>query len=67
VHLTSLKAALNHDRDSVYHAAYLDPHTSAELPLDTIRKMCDELIKAHEMDGYFKTGKNFSVPKMWGI
>ncbi len=67
VHLTSLQAALNRDRDSVYHAAYLDPHTSAELPLDTIRKMCDELIKAHEMEGYFKTGKNFSIPKMWHV
>jgi len=67
VHILSLDAALNRDRDAVYHAAYLDPHTAAELPLEKIRKMCDDLIKAHEMDSYFKAGKNFAVPKMWGI
>ena len=27
--------------------AYLDPHTAAELPLDKIRAMCDDLIAAH--------------------
>ena len=34
-------------KEHIYHAAMLDPHTSAELPLDDIRKMCDDLIKAH--------------------
>ncbi len=28
-------------------AALLDPHTSAELSIDDIRKLCDELIEAH--------------------
>jgi len=26
----------------------LDPHTAAELSIDDIAKMCDELIDAHE-------------------
>ncbi|NQT58528.1 MAG: alpha-glucosidase/alpha-galactosidase [Bacteroidetes bacterium] len=42
-----LDAALNHRRSSIYHAAMLDPHTAAELSLDDIRAMCDELIEAH--------------------
>ncbi len=67
VHLLSLEAALNRNRDAVYHAAYMDPHTASELPLDQIRSLCDELIKTHDMDGYFKTGKHFSIPKMWGV
>ena len=29
-------------------AAMLDPHTAAELSIDDIAKMCDELIDAHE-------------------
>jgi len=67
VHLLSLDAALNRDRDAVYHAAYLDPHTSSELPLDQIRRLCDDLLKAHEMESYFKKGKAFAIPKMWGV
>ena len=31
----------------IYQAAMLDPHTAAELSVDDIRKMCDELIEAH--------------------
>ena len=34
-------------RDHVYHAAMLDPHTAAELDLDQIRAMVDELLVAH--------------------
>lgn len=64
VHLLSMEAALNRNREAVYHAAYMDPHTASELPLDAIRKMCDELIQAHEMEDFFKSGK---APKMWGI
>ncbi len=67
VHLLALDAALNRDRDAVYHAAYMDPHTSSELPLERIRKLCDELIEAHEMGSYFKKGKAFAIPKMWGV
>ncbi len=34
-------------RDHVYHAAMLDPHTGAELDLDQIWSLVDELIDAH--------------------
>ncbi len=47
VHLLTLEAALSRKREAIYHAAYLDPHTASELPLDKIRTMCDELIEAH--------------------
>ena len=67
VHLLALDAALKRDRDAVYHAAYMDPHTAAELPLERIRQLCDELIEAHEMSAYFKRGTAFAVPRMWGI
>ncbi len=47
VHLMTIQAALTLKKDALYQAAFLDPHTAAELPLDSIRKMCNELIKAH--------------------
>lgn len=45
--LLTIEAALTEDRQKIYQAAFLDPHTSAELSLDDIIKMCDELIEAH--------------------
>lgn len=45
--LLTLEAAFTGKKDAIYHAAMLDPHTSAELPIDDIRKLCDALIKAH--------------------
>ena len=48
VHLLTLEAALNHRKENIYYAALLDPHTSAELPTDTIIKMCDELIEINQ-------------------
>ena len=47
VQLLTIDAALTGSRDRVYQAAYLDPHTAAELPLAKIRSLCDDLIKAH--------------------
>jgi alpha-galactosidase len=47
VQLMTIEAAMTKKRDAIYQAAYLDPHTAAELSLDDIQKMCDELIKAH--------------------
>jgi alpha-galactosidase len=47
VHLLTIQAALTLKKYALYQAAYLDPHTAAELPLDKIRRMCNELIKAH--------------------
>lgn len=34
-------------REHVYHAAMLDPHTGAELSLDEIWRLMDDLIEAH--------------------
>ncbi len=48
VHLLTIEAALTGNRNRVYQAAFLDPHTSSELSLDEITKMCDELFDAHE-------------------
>ena len=47
VHQLTIEAALKRSRELVYQAAYLDPHTAAELSLDQIRNLCDELIEAH--------------------
>lgn len=47
VHLLTIEAALNLKKEAIFQAAYMDPHTSAELSLDDIRCMCDELIEAH--------------------
>jgi alpha-galactosidase len=43
----TVEAALTGRREPVYHAAMLDPHTAAELPLDEIARLVDELIEAH--------------------
>ena len=47
VQLLTIDAALTRKRERIYQAAMLDPHTSAELSIDDIVKMCDELIAAH--------------------
>lgn len=43
----TVEAALSGNRDHVYHAVMLDPHTAATLSLDEIWAMTDELIAAH--------------------
>ena len=45
--ILTVEAALTGRRDLIYQAAMLDPHTGAELSIDDIRSMCDDLIKAH--------------------
>jgi alpha-galactosidase len=47
VHLLTIEAAKTRKREHVYHAAMMEPHTAAELSIDDIRKMVDELIEAH--------------------
>jgi alpha-galactosidase len=47
VQLLTIEAALTRRRDLVYQAAFLDPHTGAELPLDRIVALCDELFEKH--------------------
>jgi alpha-galactosidase len=43
----AVEAALTGDREHIYHAAMLDPHTAAELDLDQIWALVDDLIAAH--------------------
>ena len=50
--LLTIQAAVSKKREDVYMAAMLDPHTSAELSIDDIIDMCDELIDAHQEAGY---------------
>lgn len=45
--LMTIEAANTKRRENIYQAAMLDPHTAAELSIDDIVKMCDELINAH--------------------
>lgn len=45
--LLAIQAAVTKSRDDVYHAAMMDPHTAAELSIDDIIAMCDEMIEAH--------------------
>lgn len=47
VQLLTIEAAVTKDRQYIYQAAMLDPHTAAELNIDDIKAMCDELIAAH--------------------
>ncbi|MCX7597424.1 MAG: alpha-glucosidase/alpha-galactosidase, partial [Armatimonadetes bacterium] len=43
----TVRAALERKRQYIYHAAMLDPHTGAELSLDEIWALVDDLIEAH--------------------
>lgn len=43
----TVEAALTGKREHIYHAAMLDPHTAAELSLDQIWSLVDDLIEAH--------------------
>ena len=45
--LLTIEAALTLKREKVYQAAMLDPHTAAELSIDDIISMCDDLFEAH--------------------
>ena len=47
VQLLTIEAARTRKREAIYQAAMLDPHTAAQLSIDDIVKMCDELIDAH--------------------
>lgn len=43
----TVRAALTGNKDYVYHAAMLDPHTGAELSLEEIWSLVDEMLEAH--------------------
>ena len=46
--LLTIEAAATRKKEYIYQAAMLDPHTSAELSIDDIVAMCDDLIEAHK-------------------
>ena len=41
------RALVEENRDHIYHAAMMDPHTAAELDLEQIWNLVDDLIEAH--------------------
>lgn len=43
----TVEAALTRKREYIYHAALLDPHTAAELDMDQIVHLVDDLLEAH--------------------
>ncbi len=45
--LLTIEAARTLKKDYIYQAALLDPHTAAELSIDDIVALCDDLIEAH--------------------
>lgn len=45
--LLTIEAAITGKKEHIYHAAMLDPHTAAELSMDDIVALCDDLIAAH--------------------
>lgn len=48
VQLMAIEAAHTHRKEALYMAAMLDPHTAAELTMDEIKSMCDEMLEAHK-------------------
>ena len=47
VQLLTIEAAVTRKKEHIYQAAMLDPHTSSELSIDDIVKLCDDLIEEH--------------------
>jgi alpha-galactosidase len=43
----TVAALMKESREHIYHAAMMDPHTGAELDLDQIWHLTDDLLKAH--------------------
>ena len=43
----TVAALMTENREHIYHAAMLDPHTGAELDLDQIWTLVDDLLEAH--------------------
>ncbi|MBO4983724.1 MAG: hypothetical protein J6D23_06650, partial [Clostridia bacterium] len=50
--MLTIEAAHTMDKQKIYQAAMMDPHTGAELSTDEIIALCDELFEAHEKAGY---------------
>ena len=50
--LLTIRAAVTRKREDIYMAAMLEPRCAAQLSIDDIVKMCDELIDAHAASGF---------------
>ena len=50
--MLTIEASYTMDKQKIYQAAMMDPHTGAELSTDEIVALCDELFEAHEKAGY---------------
>ena len=48
VQLMTIEAAVTKKKEAIYQAAMMDPHTAAELSIDDIVSLCDDLIEAHK-------------------
>ena len=48
VQMMTIEAARTRKKEAVYQAVMLDPHVAAELSMDDITDMCDELFEAHK-------------------
>jgi alpha-galactosidase len=47
VQLLAIEAARTRKKEHIYHAVMMDPHTAADMTLDNIICMVDELLEAH--------------------
>lgn len=45
--LLTIEAAVSKKKEYIYQAAMMEPHTAAELSIDDIVSLCDDLIEAH--------------------
>ena len=59
----TVAALMEENRDHIYHAAMMDPHTGAELDLDQIWSMVDEMLEAHDkwLPGWTQGGRRQKV------
>lgn len=52
--LLTVEAAVTGKRELVYQAAMMEPHTAAEMSIDDIVAMCDEMLEAHQKTGFLR-------------
>ena len=50
--MLTIEAAATGNRETLYQAAFMDPHTGAQLSMDEIVSLCNDLIEAHTNAGY---------------
>lgn len=50
--LMTIRAAVSHRREDIYQAVMLEPRAAAQLSIDDIISMCDDMIEAHAASGF---------------